>query len=59
MSRANGEHCAISCFKKYLAAEGHHWVAKEGIEHSEMGIRLAPSLKNEALIKSIKNNILL
>ena len=55
----NGEHCAISCFEKYLAAEGYHWIAKEGIEHSEMGVRLAPYLENEALIKCIKHNTLL
>ena len=52
----NGEHCAISCFKKYLAAVGYRWFAKEGIEHSEMGVQLAPYLKSEGLIKRIKHN---
>ena len=48
-----------SAFEKYLAAVGYHWVANEGIEHSEMGVQLAPYLENEALIKRIKHNTLL
>ena len=55
----NGEHCAISCFEKYLAAVGSLWFAKEGIEDSEMGVQLAPYLENEGLIKRIKHNTLL
>ena len=58
-SVTDGEHCAISCFEKYLAPEGYHWTAKEGIEHSEVGVWLAPYLENEALIKHIKHNSLL
>jgi hypothetical protein len=55
----NGEHCAISFFKMYLAAEGYCWIAKDRIEHSEMSTLLAPYLENEALIKRIKHNTLL
>jgi hypothetical protein len=33
--------------RKYLAAVGYRWFAKEGIEHSEMGVQLAPYLENE------------
>ena len=43
-SGTNGKQCAISCFKMNLAAEGYHWVAIEGIEHSKMGIQLVGSL---------------
>ena len=43
-SVANGEQCAISCFKMNLAAEGYLWIAKVGIEHSKMGIQLVGSL---------------
>jgi len=46
-SVTNGEQCAIFCFEMNLAAEGYHCIAKERIEHSEMGIPLVGSLPRE------------